>query len=288
MYQIIFNPIAGNKKSGKSLSTVEKLFQERGVEYAVYATAREGEATQIARRLSEAGETEFIVVGGDGTLHEVLNGLADPSVCTLGLIPSGTGNDFADRMGIPLQAEKAALRILEGKKIPVDYIEVSGTRCMNVAGLGIDVDVLERCQRGKLRGKLKYLMSLIKSLFAFKGYKIYFESEEKTEEREVLICAVCNGSKFGGGIKICPIADPTDGKLDVIVVDQIGGKWKIVKAFIQLMKGKIVEYPLTTYFKTERIRVETETPAPIQLDGELYQNHAFEVTLKKGLHFYQI
>ncbi len=285
-YQIIFNPTAGNKKSQKSLSVLESVFKERGVSYAVHTTAEARDAEIIARRLSEQGEREFIVVGGDGTLHETLNGLVDPSVCTIGLIPSGTGNDFADRMEIPLKTEDAVLRILKGESRTVDYMEVSGTRCMNVAGLGIDVDVLERCQRGRLRGKLKYLMSLIKSLFAFKGCKLHFESAEKEETHEALICAVCNGSKFGGGIKICPIADPTDGKLDVIVVDQIGGKWKIVKAFIQLIEGKVIEYPLTTHFKTERIRVETEKPAPIQLDGELYIQHEFDVKICRGLRIY--
>ena len=286
MYQIIFNPTAGNFKSKKSLAVVESVLKEREIPYAVFATTGARDAETIARRLSECGETEFIVIGGDGTLHEVLNGLADPAVCKIGLIPSGTGNDFADRMGIPLKTEEAIARILYGEAKPVDYLDVSGTRCMNVAGLGIDVDVLERCQRGKFRGKLKYVMSLIKSLFCYKGYKVHFTSEEKTETRDVLICAVCNGSKFGGGIKICPTADPADGKLDIIVVDQIGGKLKIIKAFIELMKGRVLEYPLTTYFQTEHICVETENPAPIQLDGEVYHGHAFDVRVMTGLKFY--
>ena len=202
--------------------------QERGVAYELHESCDVHDAESIARRLSEAGEQEFIVLGGDGTLNEVLNGLSDPSLCKLGLIPSGTGNDFAERMGISMDAEKALLTILDGEAKPVDYIEVSGTRSMNVAGLGIDVDVLERCQRGKMRGKIKYLMSLIRSLFAFKGIRVQIESEgRETETRDVLLCAVCNGTQFGGGIQICPPADPTDGKLDVVIVDCIGGVGKL-------------------------------------------------------------
>ena len=286
MFHLIFNPVAGKKKSNKKLAIVEKVLQERGVAYKLHQSCEVRDSERIARTLAEHGETDFIVLGGDGTLNEVLNGLVDPTACKIGLIPAGTGNDFAERMGISLDAKKAILRILDGEAKPVDYIDVSGTRSMNVAGLGIDVDVLDRCQRGRMRGKLKYLMSLIKSLFAFKGIRVKIESEGKEEERDVLICAVCNGAQFGGGIKICPPADPQDGLLDVIVVDCIGGKWKIVKAFIELMKGRVIEYPLTTYFRCEKVRFIPKKACPIQLDGELYQNHEFEAKVCHGLLFY--
>ena len=286
MLHIILNPVSGKKKATKNLRIVQDMLIERGIAFEVHATGAAHDGEKIARRLTEQGETEFIVLGGDGTLHEVLNGLADPSVCKIGLVPSGTGNDFANRLNLPLDAEKAMKIILDGEAAPVDYFQVSDRRCMNVCGLGIDVDVLERCQRGRMKGKFKYLWSLIRSLFAFKGYRVEIQSGDVSMERDVLICTACNGNVFGGGIKICPTADPMDGKLDVIVVDQIGGKFKIIKAFIELMKGRILEYPLTTYFQTEHVRVETENPAPIQLDGEVYQNHAFDVTVKQGLRFY--
>lgn len=286
MYHIIFNPIAGKKKALKNLRVVEATLQQRGVAYEVHQSCDVHDAESIARRLTEAGETELVVLGGDGTLNEVLNGLTDPTVCKIGLVPSGTGNDFAERRGISLDPQKAIDRILDGEATPVDYIDVSGTRCMNVAGLGIDVDVLERCHRGKMKGKIKYLISLIKSLFTFKGYRVKIKSEDREEIHDVLICAACNGSQFGGGIKICPPAKEDDGQMDVVVVDFIKGKWKIVKAFFQLMKGRIIQYPLTTYFRCQSVTFVPETNCPIQLDGELYQDHAFEAKLRSGLKFY--
>ncbi len=286
MYHLIYNPVAGKKRAKKNLRIVEELLEQRGIAYEVHASCDVHDAEDIARKLSTAGETEFIVLGGDGTLNEVLNGLADPSVCKLGLIPSGTGNDFAEKMEIPLNAEKALERILNGEAKPVDYIDVSGTRSMNVAGVGIDVDVLERCKRGKMHGKLKYVMSLIASLFTFKGCKIKIVSEGKEETKDVLICAVCNGTQFGGGIQICPTADPTDGKMDVIIVDCIGGVFKIIGAFMQLMKGKVLTYPLTTHFQCESVTFIPENNVPIQLDGEIYHNHNFEAKICKGLRFY--
>ncbi len=287
MFNIIYNPVAGKRKAFKNLQEVEKVLKERDVEYRVMKSGGVHDAEYIARELTLAGHTDHIVLGGDGTLNEVLNGLDDPSVCRLGLIPSGTGNDFAARMNIPMDPEKAILRILNGEAKPINYIDVSGTRSMNVAGLGIDVDVLERCQRGRMKGKLKYLISLVKSLFAFKGIKVKVESEgRETEVRDVLIGAVCNGSQFGGGIKICPEADPTDDKLDVVLVDCIGGTFAIVKAFLKLMQGKILEYPLTTHFLAEKVTITAEGGCPIQLDGEVYQNHKFEAKLCKGLRFW--
>ena len=287
MYHVIFNPVAGKKKATKNLQVVERVLAERSVAYELHKSRDVHDAEHITRKLCEKGEKEFIVLGGDGTLNEVLNGLINPKECKIGLIPSGTGNDFAEKIGIPLDVEQAILKILDGEAKPVDYIEVSGTRSMNVAGLGIDVDVLERCNKGKMRGKLKYIFSLLKSLFAFKGIRVEIEKENgETQTREVLLCAVCNGAQFGGGIQICPPADPADGKLDVVLVDCIGGVWKIIKACIQLMKRKVIEYPLTTYFQCERVRFITENPCPIQLDGEVYQNHDFEAKIGRGLGFY--
>ena len=286
MLHIVFNPVAGKKRATKNLAIAERIFSERNIPYEVHATAAAGDGEKIVRELSEQGETQFVVIGGDGTLHEALNGLSDPTVCTLGLIPSGTGNDFAEALGIPLDGEKAALKIAEGAPSVVDYMQIGHRRSMNVAGLGMDVDVLERCLRGKSKGKLKYLKSLLSSLFKFKGYKIRIESDGQVQTRDALIAAVCNGSLFGGGIKICPPAKEDDGLMDIILVDCIGGAWKIILAFIQLMKGKIIEYPLTTYFRCEKVEFIPDEAAPIQLDGEVYHNHAFEAKICKGLKFY--
>ncbi len=287
MYHIILNPTAGKKKAIKNLAILEKVLSRRGISFETHQTTAMHDATDIAKRLTLAGETELIVLGGDGTLHEVLSGVVDPTKCNVGLIPSGTGNDFAGRVGIPMDVEKAASIIVDGTPKPTDYLEVGGVRCMNVGGMGMDVDVLERCRRGKMKGKIKYLVSLIKSLFAFKGLSVLVESEGRVEKHDALIAAVCNGTQFGGGITICPTAEVDDGKIDVIVVDCIGGKMKIIKAFIELMKGRVLEYPLTTHFRCDSVRFTTDTPCTAQLDGELYTRLNFDARVCRGLNFYR-
>ena len=287
MYHIILNPVAGKKKAQKNLAIAESFLSARGIAYEAHKTCATHDAEDIVRRLTLAGATDLIVIGGDGTLHEVLNGIADPSKVRLGLIPSGTGNDFAEKAGIPQNVEKALALIVDGEAKETDYLEVGGKRCMNVGGIGMDVEVLERCSRGKLKGKLKYLISLMQSLFAFKGLPILIQSEGREEKRDALIAAVCNGAQFGGGIYICPTAEVDDNLLDVVIVDCIGGKWKIIKAFIQLLKGRILQYPLTTHFRCESVRFATDTPCTAQLDGELYEGLNFDVKLCKGLRFYR-
>lgn len=309
MYHVIVNPKAGKRRAKKSLNTLKRVFDEHGVPYAVYETARAGEAKELAARLtalplpqtaapsasSAPSETtaltdepvKLVVVGGDGTLHEVLGGIADPARCLLGLIPAGTGNDFAAAAGIPENAEKAAKLLLNGEAKPTDFLEVGGVRCMNIAGLGIDVDVLVRCSRGKLKGKIKYLISLIQSMFAFKGVEVSFENGGKEETFKGMLAAACNGTKFGGGIQICPAAKIDDGLIDVVAVDFIGGVFSIVKAFAWLMRGKVLDYPLTRHFRAERVSVRTKAPCAVQLDGEIYENLNFSVEVKRGLRVYR-
>lgn len=286
MYQIILNPVAGKKKALKNLQEVERLFSERNISYQVHKSDSAHDAENIARKLTQDGGKNLIVLGGDGTLHEVLNGIVDPSQGTLGLIPSGTGNDFAQQLGLSLDAEKATLQIINGEAKYTNYLEIGDRRCMNVAGLGMDVDVLERCQRGKMKGKLKYLKSLIQSIFKFKGYPILIERDGKEERHDALIAAACNGAQFGGGIKICPTAKVDDDKIEVIVVETIGGRWRLIKALITLLKGKILQYPATSHYQCERLRIIPDRPCTVQLDGELYTGLDFNVKIRGGLKFY--
>ncbi len=287
MQHIIVNPISGKKRSVKNLHVVETLLQAAQIQYEVHRTTAAGDAEKIVRALTERGENDIVVLGGDGTLHEVLNGIADPAQCRVALVPSGTGNDFAAKLGIPSKAADAVKLFLENDPKEIDYLQVDQRRCMNVAGLGMDVEVLERCQRGKMRGKLKYFVSLLKIFFVFKGYAIIMHKEDGTEERhEALLAVACNGSQFGGGIPICPPAEVNDGLMNVMVVDHIKGKWQLMKALLTLMKGKMPQYKRTTHFRCESVRFEPLVPCTVQLDGELYPKLPFEVKIGKGLKMY--
>ena len=284
---MIINPTAGKKKMQQILERLKKVFEREKFAYDVHFTTHVRDAEEVARDLTSRGEQDIVVVGGDGTLHEALNGLVDPTNCRLGLIPAGTGNDFAEAAEIPLDVEEAAELIVRGETKETDYLEISGVRCMNVAGMGIDVDVLERCEKGKMKGKLKYLKCLLQSVFNYKGCQVTFENDGVVEEKKVLIAATCNGKQIGGGIQVCPAANIADGKMDVVVVEFLGSFFKLVGALTHLMKGKILEHPAAKHFLCDRITITPSVPQTVQLDGELYKDLVFDVVLKRGLKMYR-
>ncbi len=287
MYHLIANPTAGSRKVVKTLKKVRKVLDEAGVDYIVHETTHKGEGREIAEELTGEDGAEIIVVGGDGTVHEVLNGIRDVTKCRFGIIPSGTGNDFAATAKLPYNAEEATKLILNGEVKDTDYLTVGGKRCMNVGGMGIDVDVLVRCNNGKQTGKLKYVKNLIVSFFKYKGCEVTVECEGETFDKKSLVVVACNGKQFGGGIPICPVATIEDDKMDVIVVECLKSRWDILRAFIMLMRGKIMSYPHKRYYSTDRVKIIPKQPSVVNLDGELYENLEFDAKVCHGLKMYR-
>jgi YegS/Rv2252/BmrU family lipid kinase len=286
MYYFISNPTAGKRGNKKSLDAALEVFKAAGKKCTVYETTCRKDGKEIAYRLTSAGVDNLIVVGGDGTLHEVLNGIVNPFTCRLGLIPAGTGNDFAEAAGIPLDPAKAAELILKNETKETNWLEFDGVRCMNIGGMGIDVDILERCRKGKMKGKLKYLMSLLRSVVSYKGWEVTFKQDGEEIKEKVLVATACNGVQFGGGLRICPNAKIDDGKIDVVVVKYIKGIFNLAKAFTKLMNGTITQYPATRHFLCDEIKIDA-APCPIQLDGEVYDNLSFDVKLYGGLRVFR-
>ena len=204
MYNIIYNPLSGGGKKKKIHRRAFARLEERGAAYCVHETEKPGQAMHLARSLTEEGEGDIVVLGGDGTLHEVLCGFTNFDKCALGLIPAGTGNDFASFAGIPLEPEKAVDLILDGTPQYTEFMQLpKGVRGINVAGTGIDVEILQRCRRSKiLRGKFQYIISLIISLCKFKNYKLHASTAAGGRDFNALIACVGNGSRIGGGIPI--------------------------------------------------------------------------------------
>lgn len=286
LYHIIFNPTASNGKSRIQLDRFVERLQSAGAAYEIHETKGKGHAETIVRELGDEA-TDVVVVGGDGTLHEVLNGLYAPQETRLTVVPAGTGNDFAVAANIPFDAYRVAEMTLYGEPKETDYMETPNRRCMNVGGLGMDVEVLECCARGKLKGKIKYLLSLISCLFTFRGYRVRAEVNGEILERKALFAAVCNGSQIGGGIRICPNAKIDDGKAELVIVRQMSF-FGIIRAFISLMRGKILTFKSTEHFYCDGVEIVPDEPRTVQLDGELYDgNHALKLGIRRGLKIYR-
>ena len=284
MFHIIYNPIAGKGKSAHFRAVLEGRLKALGIAHDFHETRGHRDAIAIARRLTEGadGPTDVVAMGGDGTLNEVLNGLADPSQTRLGIIPCGSGNDFAAVAGIPDTPDGALDVLLHGEAKPTDYIECGGVRGINAIGTGIDVDILKRYSRMKvLKGSLAYLASLVLTLCSYKARGFdELTGGERRAHRALIACAG-NGRRIGGGIPICPEAVIDDGLLDIVIVDDIS-RPRIPGAFMKLMKRQILTLPTTVFRRADRLRIDSEAPMPIQIDGEIYEDLPFDVRVVAG------
>ena len=281
MLDFIINPIAGGKhgkKTRKTVAAIEQNLIEKGVEYKIHFTRCKGHAKEITSALIEKGATDIIVVGGDGSLHEVINGFHSFEKVNLGLIPCGTGNDFASATKIPLDVNKALDIILKGTPKYTDFIQLPGVRGINVVGTGIDVDVLKRYEKLKKKNKFGYTMCLIKTLFKFDYTEFDAAVDGQNTHYRSFIAAIANGNMFGGGLKICPIADPGDGKLNLVTVSEIRGL-KLVRALLKLKSGKLLTLKQASTKECLSVSVSTKQPCTINIDGELYENIPFQAEI---------
>lgn len=289
MIYLIANEKHVTGKNAKKLDIVRGVFDRAGKKYEVLLTHKAGDAKAYAEKITSDGEKNILVsIGGDGTLHEILNGFKDFENNSLGLIPIGTGNDFAASAEIPLDAKQAAEIIAFREPERIDFIEFSsGLRSMNIVGMGIDVDVLKRVYEKNLTGKSKYAKALASILLHFKSQKFTLKYNDTEEELYGLICTVCNGKQLGGGMKINPQAKINDGCIELFVCDFIS-KWRIIGMFLKLMTGRVHKIK-----EARSIKVKSVTIIPhadeylLQADGELYNNIPFEASVVPGkLKFY--
>lgn len=283
MLHIIYNPIAGKGKSRRFYEVIRARLEREGVEHAFCETTRRREVIDVARRLTAGGGTaDIVAMGGDGTLHEALNGMEDPSRVRLGVIPCGSGNDFAAAIGIPATPDGALDVVLRGQTKPTDYFTCGGVRGINAVGTGIDVDILRRYARMKLlKGSSAYLASLVTTLFAYRARRFSEIVDGQAVPHNALIACAANGKTFGGGIPICPNASVDDGLLDIMIVDDIA-RPAIPGAFIKLMKRRILEVPTAKYARRDALCIRSDAPMPVQIDGEIYEGLPFDVKLVPG------
>lgn len=289
MIYLIANEKHLKGKNAKKLDVIKSVFDYAKKDCEVLFTKAAGDAKTFTENITSSGEAHTVVaVGGDGTLHEVLNGFKNFESCSLGLIPIGSGNDFAASANIPLDVKKAAEIIAFRAPVHIDFIEFSnGLRSINIAGMGIDVDVLHKAYSCNYKGKSKYAKALLACLRHFESTK-YVARYSNNEEMHVgLMTAVCNGKQLGGGMKICPDASINDGYIEVFIVDYIS-KIKILGAFIKIMTGKVDKIKEAKSVKVKSVQiVPLGGNKMMQADGELYENVAFEAhVVPERLRFY--
>lgn len=271
MYHIIINPLGGKGKSLEALKEVEKILTARGEEYFVHRTARAGHATEIARELSHKPDSDIIMLGGDGSFSEVLNGIDNFENVTLGFVPCGTGNDFVAASKHPKKVKEAMRVILNGKREYVDFIQLDDRRCLNVLGAGMDVDVLVKYAEMKhFHGKMKYYASLFYTLAHTKWHKLRLTIDGgEPMDRSVFMIGIGNGRSIGGGMPICPNAKVDDGKLSIVVVNEM--KKSLIPCRLPFfLTGKHVKKAWTEEFTGSAVKIEVLDDSKFEADGEVF------------------
>ena len=287
MLHFIYNPCAGKGKAKNARIIVAERLKALGVEHKFHRTTAPRDAKRIAAELTREGADSIVAIGGDGTLNEVLNGLQDPGRVKLGLIPSGSGNDFASAAGLPLDPLEALRIILDGEARPTDFMDCSGVRGINLIGAGIDVDILRVYEKLPFGGPPGYLTALIKTLFNFRFYEITEQFAGKSVSHRALIACAGNGKSCGGGITLCPEASLDDGLMDIVIVEEMK-KSRIPASFLKLMKKQILTLPQTVFRRSDRLTITSEHPLPVQIDGEIYDSLPFDVRLiSEELRFFR-
>jgi len=282
----IINPKARNGHCLAIWKRIEATLMAEEVSYMAVFTEYPGHAKKLAYQMAAAAEHEVIVVavGGDGTLHEVMNGIVDFGHVTLGFIPGGSGNDFSRGFQIPKDpkaALKVILRLMKGEPALIDYghMAMSGQTnhyFINNMGAGFDALIAYEVNHSKIKawlnklslGRLAYVYILIKELFTYKTADIQLlidGSEHKFES--TWFVTVSNQAFYGGGMKIAPQAVPDDGLLDITIAHQLS-KWKLLVIFVSVFWGKHTHFKEVKMFQGKQISIHSSEALYVHGDGE--------------------
>ncbi len=234
-----------------------------------------------------------IVLGGDGTIHHYLRDLSQLKIPVL-MVPRGSGNDFARALGLRTEGDAVAAwnRFLDhglfreidlGIITPLGEMVASPRLFCNVAGAGLDSDANRRANAMPrwLRGRGGYVLGALGAIRSSQARRFIVETSDKRIDEPGLMVAFANGPTYGGGLRIAPAADFADGQLDVCFVRQVG-KARLLRLLPQVFSGRHVNLPEVEYFKTARVRLETDVPLDVYADGEFACRTPVEVSVVPG------
>lgn len=272
--KVILNPYAGNWAGQRLAHDIVAALRAAGVSHDLVATEGPGHAVELARRAREEGYEVIVAAGGDGTVNEVVNGLAlaaraGGTMGTLGIIPIGTGNDFAEMAGIPLDVREAALRLAQGRTRLIDIGRVNDRYFSNECGIGFEAQVAIEAQRLKrLRRFLVYLVAVFKALLRYRQPTMTVKWDSGQVTQRILMVCAGNSRRAGGGFYLTPHAEVDDGLLDYMYADALS-RPEILRLLPKAMKGTHIYDPAAHLGRTTRLTVASTSPVPVHCDGEI-------------------
>jgi diacylglycerol kinase (ATP) len=273
----LVNPASANGKTGKRWPQIAHAAHAAGLRGEAILSDRPGQLAQLAREAVDDGATLLVVVGGDGTVHEVVNGIAGREGVELALIPRGTGWDFARTHEIPKRLAGALRIALEGTARPFDlgratYQADGGTAAAwfaNMASVGMSGAVAAKANSTTkaLGAKTSYLLALGAVFARWHNVRLRVAVDEKRREGLMEDTIVAVGRYLAGGMKITPDAEPDDGLFDVLLIGDVT-KTELVRVMPKIYRGTHLPHPKGEVLQGRAVSIDADEPMPIQLDGE--------------------
>lgn len=265
-----------------SVSLIEEFCNKRNIKYEIAKTRYKGHATELARQAANSliKYDAIISVGGDGTLLEVANGLMGSDVL-LGVLPAGTGNDFARAIGIPSTIKDALSYLTRKRSRLIDVGKLENLFFINVASVGFDAEIIKDIFKFRkfIPGRLSYYVAALIKFFTFKFKDITINIDGQIIKTKILLVAIANGTHYGGGMMVNPNGDLEDGYLDVIVVNSLP-RYKIPLLFHRFVKGTYQDLPYVKTYKCREISIDSHNSLVINADGDLFGSTPAKFTIK--------
>lgn len=281
---VLVNPASANGTTAGVWPQIAAAFKEEGLEFDYHLTTRQFEAPEVVRQALKGGAKTVVAVGGDGTIHEVVNGFFEDETpinpeARLAVISRGTGCDLIRTLGIPKPWEQAIKVIARGRDMAMDlglckFIDHQGQPSsrwfVNIADAGLGGAAANRVNHTSKSagGFLSYLYGTVWSILSYQnGYGQVEVDGQAVFEGPITMTAVSNGRYFGGGMHLSPNSKLNDGKLDLVLLEGVS-KISILLHLLRIYRGTHLKHPSIRVIPAQDIRVTTQAPMPLELDGE--------------------
>ena len=272
------NPAAAGGTTGKRWPEIAHRAAQRGLDGDALISERPGQLTSLAADAVAGGATRLVVVGGDGSVNEVVNGIGDAHGVELAVIPRGTGWDFVRTFDIPRDVDAAVDVALTGPVREIDlgavtYRTWGGEEARsvfaNVASAGISGAIAQRANESSkaLGGKASYYWATLTVFFGWQTGEMRVTVDGESRNGKMIDAVVCNGRYLGGGMMMCPDAEPDDGVFDVLLIGDVT-KRDLLLVLPKTYKGNHLPHPRLELLRGKVVTVESAEPLPIELDGE--------------------
>ncbi|MDP6593217.1 MAG: diacylglycerol kinase family lipid kinase [Candidatus Marinimicrobia bacterium] len=278
-YLFVLNPLGGRGRALKLMDRLEPVLMERGVDYEICHTEAPEHATEITREKREDYDV-VVAFGGDGTMNEVVNGIVG-SDTALGMIPLGTGNDFARSCRMPLKFDDAVENLLTGQPKKIDLGVFNGDKYFaNVVGVGFDAYAGNESKKiQKLKGTAVYVYAVFKTLRHYDSIPMTIELDDQKIEEPTYLISVGNGWSVGGGLQLTPDAVIDDSTFHVCQISDISSM-KVVANFTKLFNGRINDLDEVSLRTSRKVKISSEVPLPIHIDGEIPEREITEIEIE--------